>query len=464
MSSTYRVRFAPVSQAPNPSDDHVSHSRSGTVPPDVGKRSRSRSGCWQCKIQKLKCDESFPVCLRCRQRGLICKSSPRSPRWQIETRWTSCPLDEIVKQPLLQYWLEKASQMMVIDTENNPYSFPILQYFTEAPSLVHMIQCMSAAHQDYFPARGHVVSLEERGRALQLLQRELSQSEKPRASFLTIVLLALFDCASPDPRHSGQQHLFAARNIINGLLLRHQDFLAGTVHDDFLALCVGAFLYWNMCCAHLVDARQPQPPGSTAIVQAVRVLRHKYHPTYGIGAELIYLLGEVGGYCRAVIQLGHRDAIRATELEDKICAFNSPQNNLPLALLYESLRKHGLILLYRVRTHPSAVNKGDKEEDIIHRYALDIVCHLSEIPITSSLLNLQALPLLTAASELRSCDINLRYTALDRFNAIYSMNRVPSTLQAVEILKELWVIRDSGLQTSWMEFMLLTKGWSLCVG
>ena len=458
--STYRVRFAPVIHAPEQCDDHVSPSIPAPAP-DVRKRPRSRTGCSQCKQQKVKCDETFPVCLRCRQRGLLCKSSPRLSRWQLETHWISCPLDQIVKRPLLQYWLEKASQMMVIDTENNPYSFPVLQYFTEAPSLVHMIQSMSAAHQEYFPALGHIASLDERGQALQLLRHELSQPEIPTASFLTIVLLALFDTANPDPHHFGQQHLLAARNVIDNLLFRHQDFLAGTVHDDLLALCVGAFLYWDMCCAHLVDARQQPPLGSTAMVQAVRVLRFKDHPTYGIGAELIYLLSEVGRYCREVIQLGHSDGTRATALEEQILGFKSTQNNRLLVLLHESLQKHGLILLLRVRIHSSAVD-SDKE-DKIHQYAIDIVCHLSEIPFTSSLLNIQALPLLTAASELRACDSGLRHAAVNRFKAIYSMNRVPSTLQAVNLLEELWEIRDSGVQTHWMEFMLLKKGWSLCV-
>ncbi|KAJ6038326.1 uncharacterized protein N7446_005130 [Penicillium canescens] len=464
--SAYRVRFANTVCAPSPSAEIASIlDPSVALPSDRALRKRSRSGCFQCKKAKVKCDELFPVCLRCLQRHLLCKSSPRLSTWQVEMRWVPSTLGAIVKVPLLQYWLEQASQMLVIDPENNPFSFPIIRYLTEAPSLLHIIQSLGAAHQEYFPARGPIVSLEEKGRALQMLQREMVQSKKPEECFLTISLLGLSHWANSDPRDFGQQHLFAARGITDHLLSRDRDIFhqPGNGNDNLLATCFGSFLYWDMCCAHLVDARQQRPLDTTPIAQAVRALRAMEHPTYGPAAELIYILCQVGRYCREVIQLGHQDIIKATALHQQLCAFPVLRNNSSLALLYDSFKMHGLILLYRNSVH-SARLEDETKEDRIHKYAIKIACNLSEIPLSSNLLNIQALPLLTAASELRSYDTELRQALVARFKAIYSMNRVPSTLLAISLLEEIWEIRDTGLEASWMGYMILTKKWSLLLG
>ncbi|KAJ6084892.1 hypothetical protein N7499_004521 [Penicillium canescens] len=437
--SAYRVRFANTVCAPSPSAEIASIlDPSVALPSDRALRKRSRSGCFQCKKAKVKCDELFPVCLRCLQRHLLCKSSPRLSTWQVEMRWVPSTLGAIVKVPLLQYWLEQASQMLVIDPENNPFSFPIIRYLTGAPSLLHIIQSLGAAHQEYFPARGPIVSLEEKGRALQMLQREMVQSKKPEECFLTISLLGLSHWANSDPRDFGQQHLFAARGITDHLLSRDRDIFRqpGNGNDNLLATCFGSFLYWDMCCAHLVDARQQRPLDTTPIAQAVRALRAMEHPTYGPAAELIYILCQVGRYCREVIQLGHQDIIKA------LCFTNS------------SVLSH---------VH-SARLEDETKEDRIHKYAIKIACNLSEIPLSSNLLNIQALPLLTAASELRSYDTELRQALVARFKAIYSMNRVPSTLLAITLLEEIWEIRDTGLEASWMGYMILTKKWSLLLG
>jgi hypothetical protein len=354
--------------------------------------------------------------------------------------------------------------MLVIDPENNPYSFPILDYLTRAPSLVHMIQSLSAAHQEYFPGNGPIMSLEERGRALQLLQRELAQTKHLEASFLTVQLLGLSQWADPDPTDFGQQHLFAARHILDHLLLHYWDDLSHPGSSELFSISVGSFLYWDMCCAHLVDAREQRPLDTTLMAQAVHTLRHKDHPTYGPATELIYLLAQVGRYCRSYIQLGRHSDATARSLEQALRAFQAPQNNGSLALLHDSLQKHGLIILRRSHVTTSRRKLNDEENDELHSWAVGITQNLSQLPLSSTLLNIQSLPLLTAGSELRSSDTELREIILTRFKAIYSMNRVPSTLQAMTLLKEVWAICDSGVQLSWIEYMILHKKWRLVLG
>ena len=38
---------------------------------------RSRNGCWTCRAKKVKCDETWPTCLRCTRLDLVCDYEPR---------------------------------------------------------------------------------------------------------------------------------------------------------------------------------------------------------------------------------------------------------------------------------------------------------------------------------------------------------------------------------------------------
>lgn len=49
----------------------------------------------------------------------------------------------------LQYWFEQACHIMVLDPGTNPMGLPILKYLNETPSLLHAIQSLSAAHENY---------------------------------------------------------------------------------------------------------------------------------------------------------------------------------------------------------------------------------------------------------------------------------------------------------------------------
>lgn len=62
---------------------------------------------------------------------------------------------------LLQYWLENVSQMLVIDPEDNPYSFPALEYISESAALLNVVQSISACHEQYFSPYAPMITLEE---------------------------------------------------------------------------------------------------------------------------------------------------------------------------------------------------------------------------------------------------------------------------------------------------------------
>ncbi|KAB8209843.1 hypothetical protein BDV34DRAFT_210009 [Aspergillus parasiticus] len=307
---------------------------------------------------------------------------------------------------------------------------------------------VSARHEQYFSAEVARIALEERGKALASFRKELGTGQtRLLLSMLTELLLALSHGADRDMTDFGKWHLFAARTLINKML-------EDTSHP------------WNLNpLFRLYEQQELDAPGLSLAVQQVG---HWHHPIYGSCTDLIFILGNLGRYCRQLLYSGHRSFTREAQLEKLLYLWNAPSTEPTLVLLYESLRKHGLILLYRIcgwnDTFTNPYLREISLEPLIHRYALETVDHLLQIPASSNYLNFQSLPILTAGSELRREDNKLRDDVRHRLRALYSVNRLPVNLHALELLEEIWAARDtSDDMSSWIHHMH-RKGWLLVLG
>lgn len=427
-------------------------------------RNKSKLGCRECKAKRVKCDEAYPTCKRCQRQGLVCLSVPRLTQWQVETPWLSLQPKTPGNPRLLQYWLEKVSQSSVIDPENNPFSFPILEYVAQSPALLHAIQSVSASHEQYFPAKTPTLALEERGRAIACLRREMNQIQHvPYAHFLTIMMLALTHIADSDPKDYGKHHLFGARALINSML---RDISTSTINGPVIRLCVGIYLYWDMCSSFLVDPCEPQGLDLFNISLAVHMMGDWHHPMYGTCGRLLLIIANVGRYCRQVHDTPqNRNLMQEAMLEDQLSTWEASPPNPDLGHLYEAFRNHGLVFLYRSRAHaqrsfPTDPDVTEAQESLISRYAEETVRHLLLIPASSYSLNFQSLPLLATGSELTGSNHFLRDEVRDRLRAIYSLNRLPGNLMALQLVEELWDARDSGSPSFWLSHTL-QKGWRL---
>ncbi|RDH21339.1 hypothetical protein M747DRAFT_235654 [Aspergillus niger ATCC 13496] len=391
-------------------------------------RNKSKLGCRECKTKRVKCDEAYPTCKRCQRRGLVCSSAPRPTQWQVEAPWLSLQPKTHVNRRLLQYYLEKVSQAFVIDPENNPFSFPILKDIAQSPALLHAIQSISASHEQYFPVQAPILALEERGKAIACLRREIDQVQRAHYThFLTIMLLSLMQVAGPDPKDYGKQHLFGACALINSML---QDTSVSTTNDPVVRLCLGVYLYWDM--------------GSSFLVKP----------------------GELQGVNSFHISLARRNFAQEDMLEAELSNWTTNSNNPDLVHLYEAFRNHGLVLLYQSRAHAQRslstdTNSTKAQESLILRYAEETVRHLMLIPSSSYYLNFQSLALLSAGSELTESHHLLRDKVRDRLRAIYSLNRIPANLMALQLVEELWDARDSANSTSFWLSHMLQKDWLL---
>ncbi|CAI6045858.1 unnamed protein product [Clonostachys chloroleuca] len=510
MASRFRVRFAPVSSLESPASASPKcvtepvGMKPITTSPTLPSKHRSRLGCRECRRRRVKCDETFPVCLRCQRRGDVCESQTRSRLWQPETPWLhvaglgkrtpSLPAAEETAmtspsspwdQKLLRYWLEKASQIMALDPDNNPFSFPLLENSGQLPAMIHAVQSIGAAHQDFFDMSKLNKCLEERALALRLIRQELQQASKDiTACFLTVFLLGLsyFWTAGPfidlDGIRQAQAHFLGGRQLIDFILAIPVEERTERMH-----FAIGSYLYWDMACSFLIEPEYQRPLDTAEILAAVQVLAGRFHPILGYSAEIAYLDACVGRYCRSVVDTGVRDAVLEATLEEQLLAWK-PNDVQELSHISEAYRSHGLLNLYVVcyrssstptlsthwssewRPDPASPEEESAEDELearIHSIALRTVTSLMHVPDNHPCTNVHGIPLLTAGSELTADDAKERDQVRKRFRALYSFNHLPANLAAIQLLEELWSLRDVGIGVSWLSLMV-EYNWNIMLG
>ncbi|KAH8688661.1 fungal-specific transcription factor domain-containing protein [Talaromyces proteolyticus] len=458
-SSKYKVRFA-SSATPYPALPRKPRGRIPQIDEQPAQTSRSRLACHGCRIRHIKCDERFPVCTQCRAKGLVCMPRGRPTQWRIETPWLrsrSLLAMPALNPRLLQYWLENASHMMTLDLDNNPMSFPIVGQLLESESLVHVLQSVSAAYEVFYDPPSIHESLVERSKALQTLGQELrAQTTIRPQTFLAVYMLGV---SSPwidySPSAFGQEHLLAARSILDELL-RQQDF----VDHPYRSFIIAAFIWWDMSCSLLVSPDEQKPLDTPEIDAAVTSLQGRFCAILSHAIELVYELGRLGRYCRMVCDLQIRDLALEDAFESRLLAWEHSSQVEPLRTLNETFRLHGLVMLYRLcnRTSPVA-----ETEDYIRECILSMLQNISQIRTHSPVFKFIHIPLLNAAAELTAEDESLRKQVLDWCAVLYSTNRSPINTWTVELLQSHWGLKDAGDRSSWLHLML-QKGWRLNLG
>lgn len=471
MSRTFRVRFRPSKNLTVVNVKPVSITQVGKSGKGVDK---SKNGCRECRRRRVKCDEVLPICLRCQRRRTICLSSPRTPTWLQEIPGITIPkapeffsaFGPYVDRRLLRSWFEQTSQIMVLDPEINPLSYPILQLLVHSPWIAPVLQSISAGYENDYNPKQIAISLTHRQQALTLFRQDILSPNKSLVSTLIGILLLGLSSSwiDGDASHFGQEHFFGARTIFNLLLCDQK-----REKDAIELFAVGAYIYWDMTCSFLIDHSQQLLFDISKVLPVVQEVAKTYHPMCGVATELFYWLGHLGRYCRLVLDTGQRDVTLELLLEEKLLCWKSPEGNLELSMLGEAFRHHGLIQLYRICDMPGeAAGSSDSpdatdQEQLIHSHAIYIIKVLGSIPLTSSYISYQAMPLLTAGSELVANDEREREEVLVRYGALYATNRTPPMKWAVELLREHWDLREKGIRESWVQLML-RKGWRLALG
>ncbi|KAF5534000.1 C6 zinc finger domain-containing protein [Fusarium mexicanum] len=484
---SYKVRFATGNKyqktidAQDPSPSPPSLSRNGPVT----QRTNSHHGCLECRVRRVKCDETSPVCLRCQRRGSVCMASSRPAQWQIEMPWLSnitvfdsWPGDSLPNKRLVQHWVEQGSQMLCVDRNYNPLALPLLPYLASSPSLLHAIQSISAGQMVFFSGDSLAVCLRERGSAIRLLREDLHNSGAiSPVSALTVFLLGMSaSWIEPRPDSWGKEHMDGARTLMKLILVDKK-----ARQDSTTQLLAGWYLWWDMACAFLDDDTCESP--DQCISQNILSLEQdhpSFHPIIGDSFELYAMVADIGRYCRRVYEHGLVDSNFDDKIEQRLLVWSSNRGGKHIHNLSNAYRNHGLLMLYqtRRRTHlqseklmplspPTTQSEHESNEQQsewlsnILSLALEAIENLLEIPLTEPCANFQSLPLLSAAAELTSNEHDWRSKSISQFRMLYSINRVPVQVWSIQLLQEIWALKDSGGSVSWLE-LCLAKGWKLC--
>ncbi|KAK7214204.1 hypothetical protein V2G26_021382 [Clonostachys chloroleuca] len=482
--SSYRVRFAADNKfqsrvtndppAPTISDASENPIESPTFGLAAARKPKSRSGCRECKQRRVKCDEKYPVCSHCQRRGSVCLSSIPQTRWQVEVPWMiTKPIAEpwlgIVnpEKKLLEYWLDKTSRIMTVCPENNPLSYPLLEHLVSTPSLLHTVQSVSAGQEHFFRSNKLITCLQERGLAIQALRREMQDGAnlKP-ASLLTVFLQGVSWLWTEDhPNNYGKEHLQAARTLLEKMLEDPEKR-----RDPLVKFMLGWYLYWDMSCAFIAEPQDLTPLNTAQMFDAIQSTRSSFHPMIGFMSELLYLIACLGRHCRLVLETEARDPVLEATFEGQLLAWEPDHDDQDLVDMSIGYRNHGLIMLYNICGVPSQADDLTPSDDAsgaihdsqtrIRPLVLDSLERLFKTPVDAPCFSFHSTPLLTAAAELTKNDEELRTASVKRFKAIYSTNRVAVNMWAIDLLEELWGLRDCGINITWLE-LLMTKNWRL---
>ncbi|KAF9876384.1 C6 zinc finger domain-containing protein [Colletotrichum karsti] len=357
--------------------------------------------------------------------------------------------------------------MMTLTLDDNPLSFPLVEHLLYTPSLVHAVQSVSAGQKGFFGATAVQTCLRERGLAIRALRIELRDHEliKP-ASLLSVFLLGISSSWTEEkPICYGKEHLSGARTLLAKALMDEKK-----KDDPVIQYILGWYLYWDMTCAFVAepDDYDASPMNEVEVVTAIERSRTSFHPMIGFSAKLFYNLASVGRHCRRVLATGVGDADLETMLEIELLSWNLDHGDKTLIDMSFAYRNHGLIMLYEIygRRHQPEVNVYStmgKEHDlscVIRLLAMESLKRLLDTPIDAACINFHSMPLLTAGAQLRHDDTRMRVRVVDRFKDLYSTNRIMVNIWAIELLEELWVLRDGGEVISWPE-LLLSKDWTL---
>ncbi|KAH6873409.1 fungal-specific transcription factor domain-containing protein [Thelonectria olida] len=482
MKISYRVRFVGGSKYQKSLDTEASaagipipHPPAGDADKAKPRRTKSRSGCKECRTRRVKCDETYPVCLRCQRRGSICRSATRPVQWHTEMPWLShsVVLDSWTghatpNKRLVQFWIEQTSHMMALDRNNNPLSLPLLQYLAACPSLLHAVQSVSAGHETFFSSESLRTCLEERGLALKLLREEVQDpGQMSISSMLTVFVLGV---SSPwielRPNAYGKEHLDGARALIKHMLSHKR------MREDSLAkFLLGWYLYWDMSSSFL-DTTEGASRSEADDIVAVLHSDDCFHPMIGFSSELYALVATVGRHCRWVLENETTLPGLEQDLRDRLLAWQPGHHDKHLVNLSLAYRNHGILMLYRTcetpvasacKTSSEETQPGDTAETecAVRSLVLESICMMLKTPLSEPCANFQSLPLLSAGAELMSTDEELRNNVKARFKGLYSSSRVMVNMWAIELLEELWDLHDCGVNVSWID-LCTTKGWNLC--
>ncbi|KPM39419.1 hypothetical protein AK830_g7166 [Neonectria ditissima] len=216
-----------------------------TAPTAPARRTRrrykkSRFGCRNCKLRRVKCDESKPQCQRCKNYGVLCNFTPGAPDLETPVAVSRYPRVEGANQLCLDSSLPRSLNLPAICTDGvnsfemdapcmtrlEQFRMRTLDSFSTEmtkiwqhrvpyiafrnPYLMHTLLAVAAAHERHrdMPASSHRTRIETHHSSQcvllfnQKLSHPISVSDRDplwsTAALMGMMTTASFDAASPE--------------------------------------------------------------------------------------------------------------------------------------------------------------------------------------------------------------------------------------------------------------------------
>ncbi|KEF62030.1 uncharacterized protein A1O9_00002 [Exophiala aquamarina CBS 119918] len=462
MPRAFRVRFSKKSQSVDP----TVHKDAASDPGAVRAHRKSRHGCEECRRKRTKCDETLPSCSRCQQRNIKCIITTRPSRWREEcpggrpVRLKLPPTSALpIDAKLLQWWLDYGCELLVLDSQSNPLSFPLIEHLAISKALCFALESFSAGHKGHWSLSSRVQFLEKRSLALALCRSELIARHVPlETTFFTVLLLGISTPFMENVDNYGKEHLIGARAIL--AILLQQDKVN---HSPRIEQLLTYYTWWDMACAFSIDPLELPPLSTVEVLSTVSRATQRAKPRFaGCMVEMYHVLGLLLRYCMQLLRGGVRDPEHEATLERVLTGWHPNSDRDEDMLFAEVFQKHGLIILYRVcrmGCFTLVENPDGLWALLVHNYATEIISMVLPHKMGTAFWNSLIPPLLTAGAELTSDDEALRNRVRGAFSSVCSQCQTNTLERAKNLLEEIWLLRDSGIELSYLELMLL-KGWN----
>lgn len=439
--------------------------------PDSARQVKSRSGCQQCKKRKVKCDERQPICTRCLARGDTCTGNFRCDIWQIERPWVchanGNQVKPILEDDLIRYWYSTACfNMALFPPPVNPLAHHISPLLSRSKALRHTLNVISEAHRHQFSQVQSRTILVERGQALVSLQSEmrglLTASHSDillRAAALSSLMLCISSgWLDSTGRDFGIDFLWGSREMVS-LMVSHEP------EDPVIFYVVGLFVYWECFSAYLMHSSKQKPSDERILAQLQNPpFYNTINPVTGIATAMFPLLTEIGQYYRFVVDNRCAPISCHQTFKQRLRDFLLPggHDSRPyLKSLAEAYRSIGFIMLYQARSVMTALDEHEELFKLHH--VLKITEMTKEITTGNQLLNWEGPLLLIAGSELTAEYHEERELIKKAGEHLASWTRVKTYSQALQLVQDIWSLRDQGSKITWLEKMVL-RDLALVVG
>ncbi|TVY19380.1 putative transcriptional regulatory protein, partial [Lachnellula arida] len=232
---------------------------------------KTRTGCFTCKIRRVKCDEAKPACNRCSSTGRKCDGFPQdassssndgdSPDILTKQISTKVPGSAQEKRGF-HYFIQQTAPELCGFYNTGFWEYLVLQTSAAEPALRHSVIAIGAVHEEFSAKRleqgsglqgeGLAFATNQYTKAIGHLRRSLSTGkQKPLTALMSCILFVCFDSLR-GYFESAMVHLQSGLRILRDMTrttdVKH--IIENIISPLFLRLSVQSILY--------VDTRDPE--------------------------------------------------------------------------------------------------------------------------------------------------------------------------------------------------------------